>query len=359
MIHLVRLFQFLSLFLTIFAGLPGVPRYDSTLRRNLTAVQHETESFKIDRDKIKYAICLTGQLLRLELGSKLKHIVEANLNKDLFLSLYLVLDSEVKEHKAVKNKNRYRLEDAIYANHSTQSLYQVIKDFIPHSSFTIHVRLEPPTQKTFLVRPEGSPVSAQNLTGIEEKDRAYAYERFQNHMRWQNGLRECIKWVQAVEVAHKFHYDFVMRIREDTFVLENFFFFSGTKGKLISQGIHSFGGVNDHNMVVDRAFADDLFRGLTEDYYLNINSHGIYWRNPEMLLRRMANYYGIPRIEKNLCLFPFLAIKYRENSTHWNIAATYRREELQIYQNMYKKHCWGKYKGSANFGHVRLMEPDI
>ena len=43
----------------------------------------------------------------------------------------------------------------------------------------------------------------------------------------------------------------------------------------------NFGGINDHNFVVDRLWLDDLYRGLTEDYYFNSSLEHEPWGNPE------------------------------------------------------------------------------
>ena len=43
----------------------------------------------------------------------------------------------------------------------------------------------------------------------------------------------------------------------------------------------NFGGINDHNFVVDRLWLDDLYRGLTEDYYFHSSLEHEPWGNPE------------------------------------------------------------------------------
>lgn len=46
---------------------------------------------------------------------------------------------------------------------------------------------------------------------------------------------------------------------------------------LTSARTGSFRGVNDHNFVIDRKWADILFRGFIEDYYFNKTLASIPW----------------------------------------------------------------------------------
>ena len=48
-----------------------------------------------------------------------------------------------------------------------------------------------------------------------------------------------------------------------------------------SADLGSYRGINDHNLVLDRKWADVLFRGLTEDYYFNKSNRHVMWGNPE------------------------------------------------------------------------------
>ena len=98
-----------------------------------------------------------------------------------------------------------------------------------------------------------------------------------------------------------------------------------------------YGGINDHTMIVDREYVDSLFRGLIEDYYLDISSHGDFWCNPETLLRRMAVYYGVKIVLVSLCNFPFIPIFKRQNDTHWNFWGNLKNKQTYT---TYQKKCF-------------------
>ena len=75
------------------------------------------------------------------------------------------------------------------------------------------------------------------------------------------------------------------------------------------------GGLDDHVLIADRLYADEIYRGLVEDYYFNNMSHGTFWGSPERLLLKMFNYYNIPLHVKKPCDFPFCTVyKKYENS---------------------------------------------
>ena len=72
---------------------------------------------------------------------------------------------------------------------------------------------EPPLKTKFLIKEGKPPVrptyeNRQAEMKVRYKD---ALLRLQNHMRWQAGLRECVKWIQAVEFKKKKFFDYVMR----------------------------------------------------------------------------------------------------------------------------------------------------
>jgi hypothetical protein len=61
-------------------------------------------------------------------------------------------------------------------------------------------------------------------------------------------------------------------------------------GFFVTAAVASNFGVNDHNFVVDRKFADELLRGITEDYYLNKTLARFPWQNPEHRIWEVVLY---------------------------------------------------------------------
>ena len=137
---------------------------------------------------------------------------------------------------------------------------------------------------------------------------------WQNNLEWLGGLRDCVKWMQAVEQEQGFFYDLVVRLREDTlafgeWVLEG----QKLKGYVSSSFLGSYRGINDHNLVLDRKWADVLFRGLIEDYYFNQSNKQVMWNNTESRIFQMASGYGIPIRTATMCQFPLIPLRANEN----------------------------------------------
>ena len=176
---------------------------------------HELVETKVSQ--IRFAICLNGQLVRLELGSKIKNLINYNLKKGFHISLFVLLDNDVSHLKGAKDKFRIKKKDSLYSKFDNDSMTSLIKHYITKKAteedFKLYVRLEPPLQNRFLVKsgkPPVGPVASLRRApaAIRYKN---AFERVQSHFRWQSGLRECVKWVQDVEFKTRSFFDFVMR----------------------------------------------------------------------------------------------------------------------------------------------------
>lgn len=290
--------------------------------------KQNTSSTTEMKSPTRFAICLTGQLARLELGSKIHNLLNTNLRKGYHLGLFVILDNDLGSIKAVKDKSRFTAEKALYANFTAGGLVKLIRDQTIQTNhtnnFESYVRLEKPkVQKFTILNSQKVPVYGRGKEWYGGPE--IAIDRFQNHMRWQAGLRECVRWIQDIEITKRKHYDFVMRLREDTYVFDQFYFYPfGYLNKLISLDMNGWGGINDHNLIIDRLHVDRMFRGFAEDYYFqegDFSSHGDFWGTPEQLIEKMAKFYKIDVVLKPICLFPFVTIHSRKNDTLFSLKA--------------------------------------
>ena len=138
----------------------------------------------------RIAICLSGQLARLELGSKIARMIRPNLEKGHHISLYVVLDNgnEIKYSHPTFYKSKYM--DGIYSGISELNLTKLINDSVytqQNFSFSLQVSIHPPV--------------VQQYNSIEHEETASeCYNAtFQNIMSWRSELRECVKQLQRVE----------------------------------------------------------------------------------------------------------------------------------------------------------------
>ena len=97
----------------------------------------------------------------------------------------------------------------------------------------------------------------------------------------QSYLSHVLRWVQEKENELKIFYDLVVRFRDDTYAFGPWIIDSTYLNYVTSLDFGSFRGINDHNIVIDRIWLDDLFRGLIEDYYFNHTKNEPRWDNAE------------------------------------------------------------------------------
>ena len=99
-----------------------------------------------------------------------------------------------------------------------------------------------------------------------------------------------VRWVQEKENELKVFYDLVVRFRDDTYALGPWILDSTYLNYVTSLDFGSFRGINDHNIVIDRKWLDDLFRGLTEDYYFNHTKNEPRWDNAERRIFQVCTH---------------------------------------------------------------------
>ena len=136
----------------------------------------------------KIAFCLTGQLARLELLSKLAHIVVPNVKKGNTVHFFILLDNS----PIVKQTFwRYDYSETPYANYNVKKMEEMIAKKLTGvdlgTKFRARVRLEPPSQDLFEVIDGFVPVETKVIDwqqtregkGINSEGKEEAAPRFQ------------------------------------------------------------------------------------------------------------------------------------------------------------------------------------
>jgi hypothetical protein len=301
------------------------------------------------QQKLRVAVCLTGQLLRLEVLSKIRNLIAYN---SVYLGhkmdVFVMLDNNITDAKQTFWREDY--SNSIYKNMTTRMLQKYFEKHVKLSisnlkaessslklkkwslsPVAIRVVLEPPTQMNYTIRDGKVPVGDKtgpigeglHTVGTFEP----AAERFQNNMRWLGGLRGCMKWVQRTEHDQKWFYDIVIRLRDDSFVLgpwpiraEKY------KEAFVTAALAPNFGVNDHNFAIDRKWADTVFRGVTEDYYFNETLDMYSWPNTERRIYKILSTKNIPIRTADVCEQPVAHLRGMINSTHWRLHPTYSEQ---------------------------------
>lgn len=278
---------------------------------------------------LRIAFCLTGQLARLELASKIENIFVANARVGHLSHVFALLDHDVENVK--QTYWNYDYSKSVFGAYTRRDLKAYIDDATRLAgvlkAVRTRVKLELPARQKFQIVHGVVPVREKSYSGHDGPKENFesAATRFQNNMRWMAGLRDCVRWVMDTEQQQGWHYDFVVRLRDDTYALGPWLIDGSYRGALTSSSSGNFEGINDHNFVVDRFWADTMFRGLTEDYYFNSSLEKTMWNNPENRIRTLADAYHIPVRGKNICRQPLIPLRGLINATYWYLHPLYIR----------------------------------
>lgn len=284
---------------------------------------------------MKIAFLVTGQLARLELVSKIENIFIANAAAGHIVHVFFLLDHNITEVK--QTFWRYDYDNTPYRRMNRQDLKNFVDQRVEAAGFNsqtqifTRTRFEYPAQTNFSVRPNDYPggIPVTDKIGPTDIDAPMvpvepALVRWNNNMRWLSGLRECTKWMMKAEYEQKWFYDLVVRLRDDTYAFGPWVLTRERyKGVFVSTKLGVHFGVNDHNFVVDRYWADPLFRGITEDYYFNETLDLYTWGNPERRIFKVATMNVIPLVNTTLCEQPLVPLRGMLNKTHWRLHPTY------------------------------------
>jgi hypothetical protein len=129
-------------------------------------------------------------------------------------------------------------------------------------------------------------------------------------------------------------------------------------GHLSTLDAGSWNGLNDHHLVVDRKWVDAMFRSPTEDYYLHTKKTGLYWKNSESLLLRLAEGYRVPARTLNVCEMPLISLRGLQNETHWRIHQIYSDIYLSRRNDEEIKICAKELESSLSSGFTKVKYPD-
>jgi len=288
---------------------------------------------------MRIAFCLTGQLARLELASKLKNIFLVNTQLGHTVHVFILLDDNIKDiHQTFWNYDYSKNPFALYNKTRMEAYFDSKRHVYPDlqsERFKYFIRLEPPAQPYFQIVGGMIPVETKKIVNVGyEREHGLlgsgdgvepAGQRFQNNMRWLGGLRDCVKWTMQKEYEVRDFYDVIVRLRDDTLAFGKWKFYRERyMGALTSARVGSFRGVNDHNFVIDRKWGDSLFRGFTEDYYFNNTFEKVMWGNPEHRIAQMADAQKVPIKNMTVCEEPLIPLRGRHNDTHWLLHNSYR-----------------------------------
>ena len=316
------------------------------------------------------AVCVVGQLSRLELESKVRHLVKPNLRAGHTIALLLVLSQGTAQYvnsrtrRSKKQMEQIALVDGPFSLADERQLEASVWSQLGSSyskAFTSTPRSSVPrfsVRISFEVN-HRYPVDlawAQRLDkakrGIESNLR-----RQQLHLLQWSHLRTCMFLVDAEEEG-KERFGLVLKLREDTVALQPWLIPSGwAQHGLTSLRCLTHGGIMDGTFAVGRRWAWAIMEGLAADWYIYhyaVKNKSIP-KNPETWLKRVAQMRHVPMQTRPLCELPFVSVRFvskAKSAENTEMDIVVKRLHYEYAKN--KDHgCyrrkWPKHNGSGDW----------
>jgi len=271
---------------------------------------------------VSCAVCVVGQLARLELQSKVRHVVEPNLRAGHTIALLMVLSQGTPKYvngRTGGRKGNMRLTEGPYAladeRQLQASVWSELDSFRRNASnstsrFSLRTSLEAETNHSY----------PADLVWAKHLDKAHrgmnvSLLRQQLHILQWSHLRTCMFLVDAEELSKGTHLGLVLKLREDSFALQPWLIPSSwAQLGLTSLHCLEWGGVMDSVYAVGRRWAWTIMEGLATDWYIShyaLETAGLAIpHNPESWIAALAKLKHVPVHTTSLCKLPFLSVRF-------------------------------------------------
>ena len=288
------------------------------------------------------AICVTGQLARLELASKLNYLVTPHLRAgcraDLILSLTDHGNMRVNENLATSESP---ISTQLHKDGTINWSEWTMGNVTPHGNFwadtnfhnieyirverngtqfVMHVDLfTPPT----VYSPDDTLARRSDKFKGEPKR---MLERERMHLAQWAGLYRCMDIISTAETKLDMHYDSVIRLRDDAVVLTEIQLPVTLGRDLVSINMMAWGGLHDNFYMMGRQGANCFMRSFFNGYYsyhkelLQVAPY-----NPERLALFHADHCKMNSTKLSACSLPILSTIFSTEGNMWLRSTTYNQ----------------------------------
>jgi FAD/FMN-containing dehydrogenase len=259
------------------------------------------------KPRARVAVVLTGQLLRVEVASKLQHLFTQR-NRDAFeMHLLMVLSHSPLRYRKAAQRGQETVSFGTMFNGTFDDLVSTFSETVPvvagysyAQRGVAHVQLPLSDELPFVV---GS------SSHIKSEGAAINMAQF-------DGLRRAMAFVEHHEQRVRRRFDFVLRVRDDDWFVSDFDLpalerLLGDQYDLATTNCGSWHGINDHTILLRRE--SPAFRtmqvGQIESVYKGVIAPGNMSNNPEFALWQAAKRMGARVALVASCAIPTLAVR--------------------------------------------------
>jgi len=276
----------------------------TTLARVATIHKHITPNLTTSNpSQLRMVICMTGQLSRLELKSKIKNVIGNNKLKGHHIDVVVILDAS-NVTKYSDEAGGMKVDPSLKPEFETEE--SVRRELAP---YTDKVRIKWYTQ------PADPVVAEWYYDGMYDynypKDPIERSKRVKLHVRQYATIEQCYDQILELELDNGIRYDEIVRLREDAFLFtpirplhELYKDSEGPMPDMITNECENWNGINDKGALVKRSAAETYFRGPMRAMYVDKGSiDSSQLRNGEGFIRAVFQDEGKLNIVQNLELF--------------------------------------------------------
>lgn len=284
-------------------------------------------------EKLSCAVCIVGQLARLELESKLQYVVKPNLLSGRTMALFMVLARGKPKFVNARAENAtWSLVAGPFARYNRSQLEGHILDTLSnaiagmHAShqgrglgFSMHTYFASEARK-FLEKP----LWAGRLDKAERGLKANSLRQQMHLLQWEH-LRKCMFMIDRREQDARMHFKLVLKLRDDSMALLPMYIPSyWPRVGLISLQCLGYGGIMDATFAVGRRWAWNIMEGMSAEWYLShydfssnlsLQPGRRIPHNPESWLAALAKMKAVPVRFMEFCMLPFVSVRLVANAT--------------------------------------------
>lgn len=276
-------------------------------------------------DSHNIALCVTGQLSRLELDSKVRQFIVPNVAAGhkihLFMSLYKKSDKRVTSigetivsspNAKVNDQGEYEIN---FQSSSTTRKKKIKRNKwvynVTHliastgsASYDVTIDLQ---DNVMDFHPLDKVLLRQGATSSKWKKVDPIFREKLHMSQWIN-TRRCMELIEQQEFSQGYHFDAAVRMRDDIFVFDKMLLPVDSTERLITLNCFNWYGLNDAIYIIGRKWASQFFRSFSEDYYIKhkqLNPKGQnFIGNPEHWALHYSLKYQIPTRPASMCEIP-------------------------------------------------------
>lgn len=237
---------------------------------------HEEHKLEFNSSKPRMGVCMTGQMSRFELTSKLEHLIAVNLEK-YEIDVVLVL---------ARNSHRFTNPDSDTGGRRSWSIDH-LRAVIMNQFNTLRIVIDASDQ-------DPSPYINEEYLGLTALNKhQLGVARVESHVRQWLALTKCYAHFAALEQQGP-PYDVFVKLRDDSYIMKIWPIRDEIyKERVVVSECLGFGGYNDKVAVVDAKWAWTYFTRPIYEYYYHYDTLQLTRGNPESLLRAVLIKHNV------------------------------------------------------------------